>query len=189
MPLSASSSTSTMGLVMTCFVRGVPSSYLPRRRSSYIAATASAPCVSWSLPSVVITASREKGADSLVVAGVDELGVAVEQVGDRDGIRYPTHGCSLPSSSTSVNSAPAPPSLHSATSAPSTCIDRAVAAQLLHAADDPLEHLHGGAAVAERHRATVGRDRVDARRARWCRPSRSRRPRLRRRSRTPRTGG
>ena len=65
-----------------------------------------------------------------------------------------------------MNSAPAPPPLHSATSAPSTWMVGAPAAELLHAADHPLQELHGRAAVAERHDAAVGGDRVLARRAR-----------------------
>ena len=55
MPVRPSSATSTIGLVMTCLVSGVPSSYL-RVVVWYIAATASAPWVSWSEASAVITA-------------------------------------------------------------------------------------------------------------------------------------
>src|SRR5256886_654064 len=39
---------------------------------------------------------------------------------------------------------------------------RAPAAQLLHAADHPLEELHGRAPVTERHQPAVGGDRVPA---------------------------
>ena len=57
----------------------------------------------------------------------------------------------FPSSSTSVNRAPEPPLVHMATSAPVDLAGAAVASQLLHAPDDPLQHLHRRAAVAEGH--------------------------------------
>ena len=67
---------------------------------------------------------------------------------------------STPSNITSVNNAPEPPLEHIATSAPSICVRRARAAQLLDAADHALQHLRRRAGVAVRHHAAVGGDRV-----------------------------
>ena len=60
-----------------------------------------------------------------------------------------------------------------ATSAPATWRVRALAPQLLDAADDPLEQSGRRAAVAEGHEAAVGGDRIAAARPRWCRRARS----------------
>ena len=58
--------------------------------------------------------------------------------------------------------APEPPLEHSATSAPGTWQVCALAAELLHAADDPLELLGVDTGVAEGHGAAVGGDRERA---------------------------
>ena len=71
-------------------------------------------------------------------------------------------GAWSPSSSTVLNRAPAPPPLQRATCDVGHLQRAGLAADLLHAADDPLQHLGVGAGVAERHQAAVGADREPA---------------------------
>ena len=96
----------------------------------------------------------EERADALVVAGVDQLRVAVHEVGDRGVVGLVVAHACLPTEEEHVGEQGAGAAVAAQRDLGAVDLTaRARAAQLLDAAGDPLEHLHDVAAVAERHGA------------------------------------